>query len=273
MGREKEEGEAEIGEVTAVTEAETGAPKIAGGSDLRWTRGALCVACLDADMARLEHPIFSRSVGTEFASTWLHSDACASINASRTHIPGRNPEHARADEPVVSPDEPRSIRGDRERPQDRSRPVMDGDGGARSKEAEEAERRMEEEVGRAVEQAKELQDAAAAHVARSSGEEQSIRQRTLALDSSIRRLRDSIGAEASSGLLDSKLADRLEEELQRARCIMADGDASSFLPSKAQGGFVRMFLGPINVRARKEVQLKVKEEYNSYRVMFPFQFQ
>lgn len=33
------------------------------------------------------------------------------------------------------------------------------------------------------------------------------------------------------------------------------------------GGFLRMFLGPINVRAsRKDVQLKVKEEYNSYRV-------
>ncbi|XP_056173676.1 uncharacterized protein LOC115689984 isoform X3 [Syzygium oleosum] len=144
--------------------------------------------------------------------------------------------------------------------------VMDGDGGARSEEEEEAERRMEEEVRRAVELAKELQDAAAAHVARASSEEQSVRQRTLALDSSIRRLRAAVGAHASGGLLDSKLAERLEEELQRARCIVADGDASSFLPSKAQGGFVRMFLGPINVRAlRKEVQLKVKEEYNSYR--------
>ena len=32
-----------------------------------------------------------------------------------------------------------------------------------------------------------------------------------------------------------------------------------------------MFLGPINVHAtRKDVQLKVKEEYNSYRVRFSF---
>lgn len=31
--------------------------------------------------------------------------------------------------------------------------------------------------------------------------------------------------------------------------------------------FLRMFLGPINVKAsRKDVQLKVKEEYNAYRV-------
>ena len=35
------------------------------------------------------------------------------------------------------------------------------------------------------------------------------------------------------------------------------------------GGFLKMFLGPINVRAsQKDVQLKVKEEYNSYRVCF-----
>lgn len=33
------------------------------------------------------------------------------------------------------------------------------------------------------------------------------------------------------------------------------------------GRFLRMFLGPINVRAnRKDVQLKVKEEYNDFRV-------
>ena len=33
------------------------------------------------------------------------------------------------------------------------------------------------------------------------------------------------------------------------------------------GGFLRMFLGPINVRSSsKDIQLKVKEEYNAYRV-------
>lgn len=35
------------------------------------------------------------------------------------------------------------------------------------------------------------------------------------------------------------------------------------------GRFLKKFLGPINVRAmRKDVQLKVKEEYNSYKVSF-----
>jgi hypothetical protein len=32
------------------------------------------------------------------------------------------------------------------------------------------------------------------------------------------------------------------------------------------GAFLKLLLGPVNLRARKEVQLKVKEEYNSYRV-------
>jgi hypothetical protein len=60
---------------------------------------------------------------------------------------------------------------------------------------------------------------------------------------------------------------QLDEDLQKARCIVVDGDASSYLPGHAQGKFLRMFLGPINVRAsRKDIQLKVKEEYNSYRV-------
>uniref|UniRef100_A0A803PPH5 Methyltransferase n=1 Tax=Cannabis sativa TaxID=3483 RepID=A0A803PPH5_CANSA len=70
----------------------------------------------------------------------------------------------------------------------------------------------------------------------------------------------------------------LEEDLHRTRCLLADGDAASFLPAKAHGRFLRMFLGPINVRAsRKDIQLKVKEEYNSYRdrtallfLLFPF---
>ncbi|KAK4802281.1 hypothetical protein SAY86_000484 [Trapa natans] len=91
--------------------------------------------------------------------------------------------------------------------------------------------RVEGEVKRVVEQAKELQDSTAAFIAKTSGEEQS-----------------------------------LDEELLRARFIITDGEASSFLPSKAQVGFLRMFLGPIDVRAsKKDIQLKVKEEYNSYR--------
>ncbi|PKI76531.1 hypothetical protein CRG98_003082, partial [Punica granatum] len=95
-------------------------------------------------------------------------------------------------------------------------------------------RRIEEEVRRAVEQAKELQDSASSLVAKASGEEQSMRQRASALDSTIRRLRSSIDSQLAHKLLDPKLADKLEEDLQKARCVIADGDASAFLPSRAQ---------------------------------------
>ncbi|KAK4742403.1 hypothetical protein SAY87_000404 [Trapa incisa] len=126
--------------------------------------------------------------------------------------------------------------------------------------------RVEEEVKMVVEQAKELQDLAAAFIAKTSGEEQSIRQRAATLDSNIRRLQSLIHSLLEHKLLDQTLADKLNEELQRARFVITDGEASAFLPSKAQGRFLRMFLGPINVRAsKKDIQLKVKEEYNSYR--------
>ncbi|KAK4803843.1 hypothetical protein SAY86_003660 [Trapa natans] len=127
-------------------------------------------------------------------------------------------------------------------------------------------RRIEEEVRKAVEQAKELQDSAASFLSRASGDEQSLRQRAAALDTTVRRLRSSIGSQLAHKLLDPKIADKLEEELQRAKCVITDGDASSFLPSKPQVRFLRMFLGPVDVRAlKKDIQLKVKEEYNSYR--------
>ncbi|GJN39658.1 hypothetical protein PR202_gb28790 [Eleusine coracana subsp. coracana] len=69
---------------------------------------------------------------------------------------------------------------------------------------------------------------------------------------------------------------QVEEDLDRATCLISDGDIASLLPSKTHGNlgyfeldlvfFLKMFLGPVNLRAtRKEVQLKVKEEYNSYR--------
>lgn len=125
---------------------------------------------------------------------------------------------------------------------------------------------IEEEVTRLVEQVKELQDSASSHISKSSNDEESLRQRALSLKSSIHRLRSLIDSLLYNKILDPKLAEKLEDDLHRATCIMVDGDAASFLPGKAQGGFLRMFLGPINVRAiRKDVQLKVKEEYNSYR--------
>ncbi|XP_010542215.1 PREDICTED: transmembrane protein 120 homolog [Tarenaya hassleriana] len=125
---------------------------------------------------------------------------------------------------------------------------------------------IEEEVRRVVEQVKELHDFASSFISSSSHEEQSLRQRFSALDGSIRRLHSTTLSLLSDKSLDPSLADKLEGDLQRARCMLANGDASAFFPAKPQGRFLRMFLGPVNVRAlRKDIQLKVKEEYNSYR--------
>ncbi|KAL2550912.1 TMPIT-like protein [Forsythia ovata] len=110
------------------------------------------------------------------------------------------------------------------------------------------------EVSRLVEQAKELQDSAAALISRTSREEDALRLRVASLDSRINSFRN------------TQHANRLEGELIRAQYILSEGDAAAFLPSKSHGRFLRMFLGPINVRAnRKDVQLKVKEEYNNFR--------
>ncbi|CAI9762544.1 unnamed protein product [Fraxinus pennsylvanica] len=114
------------------------------------------------------------------------------------------------------------------------------------------------EVSRLVEQAKDLQDSAAALINRTSREEEVLRHRVASLDSRISSLRSSVR--------NTEHADRLEEELIRAKYILSEGDAAAFLPIKSHGRFLRMFLGPINVRAnRKDVQLKVKEEYNHFR--------
>ncbi|KAK8324097.1 hypothetical protein V6Z11_A12G280900 [Gossypium hirsutum] len=133
---------------------------------------------------------------------------------------------------------------------------------------EELASNVEEEVGEVLEQTRELQESGASLLWRLSNEEQSLRQRANSLESSIRRLRSLITSVLSQKLLDPELADKLEEDLERARCFVTDGDAAAFLPAKYQD-----VSGTINVRAsRKDVQLKVKEEYNSYRERTAFLF-
>ncbi|PPR83656.1 hypothetical protein GOBAR_AA37052 [Gossypium barbadense] len=133
---------------------------------------------------------------------------------------------------------------------------------------EELASNVEEEVGEVLEQTRELQESGASLLWRLSNEEQSLRQRANSLESSIRSLRSLITSVLSQKLLDPELADKLEEDLERARCFVTDGDAAAFLPAKYQD-----VSGTINVRAsRKDVQLKVKEEYNSYRERTAFLF-
>ncbi|KAI3764946.1 hypothetical protein L2E82_14964 [Cichorium intybus] len=129
-----------------------------------------------------------------------------------------------------------------------------------------SERNVAEEVSRLVEQSKELHESASTLIARNSQEESSLRQRALALDSNIKMLRSFLGSSFKKGNLDSKHAEKLTEELSRASYTLGEGDAATFLPCKSHGRFLRMLLGPINVRAnRQDIQLKVKEEYYSFR--------
>ncbi|XP_059667360.1 uncharacterized protein LOC132312843 [Cornus florida] len=119
-----------------------------------------------------------------------------------------------------------------------------------------------EEVSRLVELAKELQDSASSLISRTSRDEEALRLRALALDSDIHRLRSSL----KKADFNSQEAEKLQEEVYRASYALSEGDAAAFLPSKSQGRFLRMFLGPISVRTtRKDIKLKVKEEYNAFR--------
>ncbi|KAJ9546196.1 hypothetical protein OSB04_025903 [Centaurea solstitialis] len=138
----------------------------------------------------------------------------------------------------------------------------------------ERNRNAADEVSRIIEQTKELQESAASLLLRTSEEEASLRQRALALRSNIKMLRSFIASSLKKKAnLDLNNAQKMVEELNRVSYTLSEGDAAAFLPCKSHGRFLRMFLGPINVRAnRKNVQLKVKEEYNNFRDRTSFLF-
>lgn len=73
---------------------------------------------------------------------------------------------------------------------------------------EDSAKNVEEEVGRVVEQAKELQDSASSFMSKSSSDEQTLRHSALSLDSSIRRLCSLLRSLLSHNLIDPKLADK-----------------------------------------------------------------
>lgn len=136
----------------------------------------------------------------------------------------------------------------------------------------ETEQRLAEEAARLADLARELQESASAHISKTWTDEQALRHRAAALQSDIRALQSRINSSSSknAGLRDLEKA---EDELCRARSAVTDGDLASLLPTKSHGAFLKMFLGPVNVRAtRKEIQLKVKQEYNSYRDRTAFLF-
>ncbi|GMI89598.1 hypothetical protein like AT1G33230 [Hibiscus trionum] len=83
-----------------------------------------------------------------------------------------------------------------------------------------------------MEQAKELQEFGTSLLWKVSNEEQSLRQNAISFESSIRRVRSIISSLVAQKLLDCCLASKYEEDLQRAICIIAEGDAAAFFPAK-----------------------------------------
>ncbi|KAF8413428.1 hypothetical protein HHK36_001411 [Tetracentron sinense] len=65
-----------------------------------------------------------------------------------------------------------------------------------------------QEVSGVIELAKELQDSAASLISKTSSEEQSLRQRALALDSHVHKLRSSLDSALKRGNIDRKEADK-----------------------------------------------------------------
>ncbi|KAJ3692628.1 hypothetical protein LUZ60_011723 [Juncus effusus] len=123
----------------------------------------------------------------------------------------------------------------------------------------------------AKQRATELQEAAMAAAGRRSVEEMSLRHRFAAVDSALRRLSSSLNSARER--LDPGISVRIDEQLRKAKCRISEGDVASLLPVKAHGRFLNMFLGPVDLHAkRKEERLKIKEEYNKYRDKTAFLF-
>ncbi|KAL3699820.1 hypothetical protein R1sor_017842 [Riccia sorocarpa] len=121
-----------------------------------------------------------------------------------------------------------------------------------------------EKVAALLESCKALQDKAATHAARIKYDSQTLSQQATSVVAEIKNVRAFINS--AHDHIDPRVAEKLEEDIFRARNMVYEGDAASLLPAKPNGYFLTTLLGPVNVRApRNDVRLKVKEEYNSYR--------
>ncbi|KAH7430307.1 hypothetical protein KP509_09G092800 [Ceratopteris richardii] len=123
-----------------------------------------------------------------------------------------------------------------------------------------------ERVAALLQQAKSLQSTATALSSRIKVEEQVLSNQALVLEKDMRRLRSDVFLAVEKEEIIPQLAEKLEEEIDRAHWMICEGDVGALLPHKYNGFFLRMLLGPVNVRAsRNDVRFKVKEEYNAYR--------
>ncbi|KAJ4803767.1 Transmembrane protein [Rhynchospora pubera] len=133
------------------------------------------------------------------------------------------------------------------------------------------EEELLQEALQVTERVRELEEEVETAVGRRYGDEHSLLQRVSTLDSLFRGVSSSFDAKRAE--LDLKTIDKIEEELYKAQWILNEGDVAALLPSRTHGRFLKMVLGPVDVRvSRKEEKLKIKEEYNKYRDKTAFLF-
>ncbi|EFJ29366.1 hypothetical protein SELMODRAFT_227886 [Selaginella moellendorffii] len=129
-----------------------------------------------------------------------------------------------------------------------------------------AEKEIVARIGSFVERCKKLQDEASVHSSRIRAEAQVLSQHALAYDAEIKSLKGEIAALLEKDMVGNHLVEKLDDDLYRARSMIYEGDVAALLPHKSNGLFLRLLLGPVNVRAtRNDARFKVKEEYNTYR--------
>ncbi|XP_024397659.1 uncharacterized protein [Physcomitrium patens] len=141
-----------------------------------------------------------------------------------------------------------------------------GNRGIEPKGGAEMEESIEDRVASLAKSCRSLKEAASAHSSRWQHEADTLSKQAINHVSTLKKLQVDVGSASEKDEIDQQTADKLEEELYRARTMLYNGEVSSLLPAKANGVFLRMLLGPTNVRATlKDGRYKVKEEYNAYR--------
>lgn len=141
-----------------------------------------------------------------------------------------------------------------------------GDDGHNASAAESYGAQLGKRVSSLVQQSKALQDAASSLSSRIRTEEQMLSQQALALQKELKRIRSDVFSAGEHDEIGPQIAEKLEDDIDRAHWMICEGDVGGLLPHKYNGFFLRTLLGTVNVRApRNDVRFKVKEEYNAYR--------
>eukprot|EP00250_Pteridium_aquilinum_P026728 c33502_g1_i1 orf=223-1074(+) len=121
-------------------------------------------------------------------------------------------------------------------------------------------------VAALVQQAKALQSAGSSLSNRLRVEEHALSQQAVGLEKELKRLREDVFSAIENDKMSHQLAEKMEEDIERAHSMICEGDVGSLLPHKYNGLFLKMLLGPVNVKAAQtEARFKAKEEYNAYR--------